>query len=110
MSYTTFTQDDLLTRVPSVSRGTRYPLSHYLFFSHLSLSHCAFLANVSGQIELMSYAQAIRGLHWQHAIQAELKALQHNHIWILIPLPTSHKPIGSKWVHKIKYNSNSTIE
>ncbi|BBG95720.1 transposable element gene [Prunus dulcis] len=41
---------------------------------------------------------------------AELEALQHNNTWSLVPLPVGHKPIGCKWVYKIKYKSDGTIE
>jgi Reverse transcriptase (RNA-dependent DNA polymerase) len=28
----------------------------------------------------------------------------------MIPLPNGKKPVGCKWVYKIKYHSNDTIE
>ena len=33
-----------------------------------------------------------------------------DHTWSLIPLPPSHKTIGCRWVYKIKYNSDGSIE
>ena len=42
-------------------------------------------------------------------MHAELMALQQNNTWTMVPLPVRHKPIGCKWVYKIKYNSG-TIE
>ncbi|WJZ91571.1 hypothetical protein VitviT2T_010631 [Vitis vinifera] len=41
---------------------------------------------------------------------AELHALEQNHTWTLTPLPSGHRPIGCKWVYKIKYNSDGTVE
>ncbi|CAL8989172.1 unnamed protein product, partial [Prunus brigantina] len=39
-------------------------------------------------------------------MQAELDALMHNDTWTLVPFPpANHKPIGCKWVYKIKYHS-----
>lgn len=43
-------------------------------------------------------------------MQAELKALHDNHTWDLVPLPPNKKPIGSKWVFKVKLKSDGTIE
>ncbi|KAG5556472.1 hypothetical protein RHGRI_006920 [Rhododendron griersonianum] len=110
MSNTTFTRANSSTPAPSASRGTRYPLSNYLSLTRLSPSHYAFLAKISGQTEPTSYAHAIRDPHWQNAMQAELEALQHNNTWSLGPLPTGHKPIGCRWVYKIKYHSDGSIE
>ena len=40
----------------------------------------------------------------------ELKALEANHTWQLTTLPPSKVPIGCKWVYKVKYRANGTIE
>lgn len=40
----------------------------------------------------------------------EITALQENRTWSLVPLPAHKKPIGCKWVYKIKYNPNGTVE
>ena len=43
-------------------------------------------------------------------MKTELEALQDNRTWDLVPLPAGHSPIGCKWVYKIKYQSDGTIE
>lgn len=43
-------------------------------------------------------------------MNTELSALQQNKTWTLIPLPKGHKPIGCKWVYKIKYKSDGATE
>lgn len=40
----------------------------------------------------------------------ELKAMQQNHTWSIVPLPCDKHSIGCRWVYKIKYNSDGTIE
>ncbi|KAI4332015.1 hypothetical protein L6164_016958 [Bauhinia variegata] len=40
----------------------------------------------------------------------ELKALEHNKTWEVVPLLVGRKPVGSKWVYKIEYNPNGSIE
>jgi len=43
-------------------------------------------------------------------MKVELKALTDNHTWDLVPLPSHRKPIGCKWVYKIKYRIDGSIE
>ena len=40
----------------------------------------------------------------------ELTALKANHTWDLVPLPSGKHLIGCKWVYKIKFKSNGSIE
>ena len=40
----------------------------------------------------------------------ELSALQLNQTWTLTLLPAGQKPIGCKWVYKIKYNSDGSVD
>ena len=40
----------------------------------------------------------------------EIDALEQNNTWTLTPLPFGKFPIGCKWVYKIKYNLDGTIE
>lgn len=43
-------------------------------------------------------------------MKEEFDALRKNGSWTLEFLPRGKKIIGCKWVYKIKYNSNGTIE
>ncbi|XP_031248141.1 nodulation-signaling pathway 2 protein-like [Pistacia vera] len=40
----------------------------------------------------------------------ELTALTQNHTWDLVPCPSHRKPIGCKWVYKIKHRADGSIE
>ncbi|MCI09347.1 retrovirus-related Pol polyprotein from transposon TNT 1-94, partial [Trifolium medium] len=43
-------------------------------------------------------------------MNSELEALARTGTWKIIDLPPNVKPIGSKWVYKIKQKSDGTIE
>jgi hypothetical protein len=47
---------------------------------------------------------------WQHSASVGMQAHLENGTWQLVQLPASHKAIGSKWVFKVKHNSDSSVE
>ncbi|KAM1364809.1 hypothetical protein ACFX2F_043330 [Malus domestica] len=61
-------------------------------------------------MEPTSYDQARHDPNWVTAMNTELRALEDNQTWSMVSLPTGHRAIGCKWVFKIKYNSDGTIE
>jgi hypothetical protein len=91
-------------------KGTRYTLCNFVSYHCYSPQHRSFIAAVSQDIEPTSYAEAASHSHWQEAMQFELTALEANHTWSLTSLPPGKKPIGCRWVYKIKRHSDGTIE
>lgn len=47
---------------------------------------------------------------WKQAMDLEMKALLDNDTWSLVDLPLGRKPIGCKWVFRVKYKSDGTVE
>jgi hypothetical protein len=43
-------------------------------------------------------------------MNAELEALAKTGTWVIVDLPPQVKPIGSKWVYKVKYKADGTVE
>ncbi|KAA3466808.1 UBN2_3 domain-containing protein [Gossypium australe] len=53
---------------------------------------------------------AISDPRWVDAMQQEIRALEANGTWEVVPLPTGAVPIGCKWVYKVKYNFDGSAE
>ena len=43
-------------------------------------------------------------------MEHEYESLEVNNTWKLVPLPQGKKLVQCKWVYKIKYHSNDTID
>ena len=56
-----------------------------------------------------SYAEASQDVKWQSSMEEEIRALAVNETWDLVDPPRHCKPIGCKWVYKVKYNVDDTI-
>jgi hypothetical protein len=101
----------LLPPGSSCSRsGTHHPLSKFVSYTHLSPSHRAFITSLSAHSEPTSFAQVTSDPWWQDAMQTELTALELNNTWTLCPLPAGKRAIRSRWVYKLKYHSDGTID
>ena len=106
----TVTNVALPTPTASNQTGILYPLDQYITYTNFSSANQAFLSAISSNEEPKSFSQVVKIPHWSDAMTAILAALENNHTWSLTPLPPNKKPIGCKWVYKIKYRSDGTIE
>ena len=48
--------------------------------------------------------------HWLKAMEKEMKSLQESEVWDLVDLPSGRKPVGSKWVFKVKTDEDRNVE
>ena len=64
-------------------------------------------------LEPQTYHEAITGPHarwWKLAITKQLHDLIAAGTWVLVELPLGRKPITCKWVFKVKYNPDGTVD
>nr|KYP37372.1 Retrovirus-related Pol polyprotein from transposon TNT 1-94 [Cajanus cajan] len=65
---------------------------------------------INDNVEPMSFKEAIQSDCWQQAMASELIALDKKHTWTLTHLPPGKKLVGYKWVYRIKYKTDGSIE
>ncbi|KAK4400618.1 Retrovirus-related Pol polyprotein from transposon RE1 [Sesamum angolense] len=85
---------------------------------------CVFLGYVHGQkayklydidnkiqlLFLLHPLQAKGCLEWEKAMKEELDALERNNTWEIVDLLPGKKPIGSKWVSKVKLRPDGSVD
>ncbi|KAL0436217.1 UNVERIFIED_CONTAM: Retrovirus-related Pol polyprotein from transposon RE1 [Sesamum radiatum] len=79
--------------------------------SHKVLNHIPTLNHVAAHNdnEPKTFSQAQKYVEWQRAMKEEIEALEKNRTWDITPLPTGKRAIGSKWVFKLKLNSDGSV-
>ncbi|KAJ3702693.1 hypothetical protein LUZ61_006398 [Rhynchospora tenuis] len=94
----------------TVSSGNPYPIAHYVNCNNFSIAHRKFLAAVTAKKEPEHFGEAMKDDKWREAMRVEIDALERNGTWTIENLPYGKKAIGCKWVYRIKYHSDGTIE
>ncbi|EOY09661.1 Cysteine-rich RLK (RECEPTOR-like protein kinase) 8 [Theobroma cacao] len=89
---------------------TAHPISKHLSASKLSLEQKTFTISLSKIHEPNTYHQAANHFHWRDAMSVELKALQDNGTWSIVPWPANSHVIGCKWIYKVKLNEHGEVE
>ena len=59
--------------------------------------------------EPSSYESAVNEETWRQAMREEMEAIEKNSTWELVKPPEKCRPIGVKWIYKIKRNSTGEI-
>lgn len=90
--------------------GTPYPITNFLFFSHLSRAQHALSYSLTHSTEPKSYKEVSIYKHWLTTIKSELEALKKLGTWTIIDIPPQVKSIGNRWIFKVKHRDDGTIE
>ncbi|XP_074298861.1 uncharacterized protein LOC141629822 [Silene latifolia] len=95
---------------PSSSSGTSYDLANFVNCKNFSSRHKIFLAAITKGVEPHSFKAAMTDPGWCNAMKEEIDALESNDTWELTDLPPNKKALGCRWVYRIKYKSDGSIE
>ncbi|XP_033513674.1 uncharacterized mitochondrial protein AtMg00820-like [Nicotiana tomentosiformis] len=92
------------------SQQKPYSISNSVCYSNLKPTYQAYLQAFSAVIEPRSFHEASQDKLWIEAMRAEIQAPEDNKTWELVQLPTRKKSIGCKWMYKVKYKADGTVE
>ncbi|KAJ0830242.1 putative RNA-directed DNA polymerase [Helianthus annuus] len=93
-----------------VEGKVKYGVEKVVNYSNLSVDNMCLVSSLNKSVEPSSYNEAIKDPRWIEAMNCEMEALNRNNTWVVVDLPKGRKPIGCKWVYKIKYKANGEIE
>jgi hypothetical protein len=62
-----------------------------------------------GGEEPATFAEAKQDGAWRSAMLKEMMAIERNKTWRLVKLPQGHRPIGLKWVYKLKKDVDGNV-
>ncbi|RVW37753.1 Retrovirus-related Pol polyprotein from transposon RE1 [Vitis vinifera] len=105
-----YLQDYHCSSTSFASQSTYHPLSQVLDYHKLSTPHTTLVNAISSNFEPTTYAEAAVIPEWQETMSEELRALKENSTWSLTTLPPGKHTVGCKWVYRIKYRADGTIE
>jgi len=93
-----------------VRRFTRvkYPIQRLTFYGFVA-HHYAYMVKVIQEVEPTCFEQVVGNPKWDNAMDEEMATLDANATWELVALPKDKKPIGCKWVYKVKHNADGFV-
>lgn len=92
------------------SDDIEFPISKYIDCSQFSPKYRSFLASIIAGTEPTTFRDAVAYKEWREAMQKEIDALEKNKTWTVTTLPPGKKAIGCKWIYKLKYHADGTLE
>lgn len=75
-----------------------------------SHNHLTLLTNLTSIKEPFTYNQAKHDPVWIIGMDKEFLALEQNETWELTSLSPGHTTLTSKWVYKMKYKADGSID
>ncbi|KAG2406196.1 Retrovirus-related Pol polyprotein from transposon RE1 Retro element 1 [Vigna angularis] len=93
-------------------RSTRnpYPIYNFVSYHNLSPTYFSFVSSLSSTKVPNNIHEALVHSGWRQAMVDEMKALEHNGTWDLVPLPPDKKPVGCRWIYTVKVGPTGKID
>jgi len=95
--------------VSNTSLKVKYHLNSNLSYNKLSPSYTYFVMSISSHVEPNTYSEVVKHDCWRE-LYSEIFALDSNQIWEIALMSKDKTVICFKWIFKIKYKADGTIE
>lgn len=95
------------------SRVKKPVIKEFMVSSYFVGEEFAMAAAAADVDEPLTFSEAMaspEAERWKEAMDAEYQSLVDNDTWELVPLPPGRKAITSKWLFKVKQNSDGEID
>lgn len=87
-----------------------YPTKiHTITNTTVTPSNTCLMVQTLNNTEPKSFREAVSKAEWVKAMNEELEALELN-TWEITDLPLGKTPIGCKWLHRIKYCPDGSVD
>ncbi|TYK12233.1 polyprotein [Cucumis melo var. makuwa] len=91
-------------------RTTRPPGWQSEYIMESNIAYYYLLTEDGEPLTLQEALTIFDAAQWIKLMQEEIESLHKNKTWDLITLPQRRKPIGNKWMYKIKGNNDGQVE
>ena len=86
----------LFVRVLGVRSCTQHPISNFVSYTRMSPTYKAYISKINYIFISNRVQDALTDPKWKSTMIEEMKALQKNHNWELVELPSGKKTVGFK--------------
>ncbi|KAG7587833.1 Retrotransposon Copia-like N-terminal [Arabidopsis suecica] len=101
---------NLVHDMPTPSGTTAHPLSSVLDYSKLNGHYQEFILNISSESEPKNFLEAVKSEKWHGPMNEELQTCVNTGTFSVVSLPEGKRPIGCRWVYRIKHNADGTVD
>lgn len=95
---------------PQQNRGAPRWLENYKVYKTKKSGNAVSHFSLFLDCDPISFADAVKDLKWQQAMDKEIRSIEKNDTWELTNLPENQKGIGVKWVYKTKLKENGEVD
>ena len=88
---------------PEKNLVSRFGFNDYMAY------HYAFMMKVATVRKPETFSEAVKDPRCIEAMNEEMQALCKNETWDLVPTSPHKKVIGCRWIYKVKYNADGSV-